>query len=219
MTQHARSFRRAGLGAIFAAAATALSLGASAPAVAQEIDIPSGVYEMDPTHATLIWRVRHLGMSDYIGRMMRFDATLTLDVDDPEQSSITATVDPTSVDTPFPLEDPDFDGELATDARFLNAEAFPEITFASTSVERTGPSTAIITGDLTFLGVTQEIQLEATLIGALAEHPFEDGAPAIGFSAVGEIDRTAFGMNFLSPFPVGPAIGFEVQAEFVRRAE
>ena len=209
-----RALRAVAAAAGLAMFAGAMTVAAPQSAVAQEIDIPSGVYQLDTTHASLLWKVRHMGLSDYTARLATFNATLTLDVDNPENSSITATADPTSVQTAFPFDEPDFDAEIANDEKLLNSAAHPEISFASTSIERTGPSTAIITGDLTFLGVTREITFDATLIGALASHPLRN-VPAVGFSAEATIDRTEFGMSFLAPFPVAAEVTVVIQAEFL----
>lgn len=200
----------------FRAAAVAVSLGAAAltaaPAVA-DVAAPSGAYELDLTHASIVWRVKHLGLAYYTGRFSSFDADLTLDVENPANSAITATIDASSVATEYPFpEREDFDGKVAG-AQILKSGEFPEITFASTSIEMTGETTAVITGDLTMAGVTQEITLNATLNGALAEHPFAK-VPAIGFSAEGVLDRTAFGVSFLAPKIVAPEVSFMIEAEF-----
>lgn len=184
------------------------------PAVAQTVEAPSGAYALDKTHASITWRVKHLGMSNYTARFTDFDIDLTLDVDAPANSTVSATIDPKSVRTDFPGEK-DFDGEIANDARFLNADQHAEITFTSTAIEVTGDNTAKITGDLSMAGATQEVVLDATLNGSMAEHPFAK-KPAVGFSATGELDRTAFGIEFLAPFVVAPTVEFMIEAEFVK---
>ena len=54
----------------------------------------------------------------------------------------------------------DFTGVWRSDAA-----QYPEIAFRSTDVERTGPNTARITGDLTLHGVTKPVTLEARFNG------------------------------------------------------
>lgn len=184
-----------------------------ATAAHADVPVPSGAYVMDNTHASLTFRINHLGLSNYTARFTDFDINLNLDVDNPENSTVTATVNPTSVRTDYPGEK-DFDGEIANDANFFNAGQFPEVTFASTSVEKTGDNTATITGDLTMLGTTLPITLDATLVGALEQHPFV-GSPAVGFSATGTLDRSDFGMTHLIP-NVGDAVTFIIEAEFIK---
>lgn len=201
---------------------TAGVLAASSPAAALE----SGTYRLDPEHASIVWTVQHLGLSNYTARFDSFDIQLTLNFENPAASSVSATIDPTSVNTGYP-GDRDFDGQIATDGRFLNAGQFPQITFTSTSVEMTGETTAVITGDLTIVGVTQEITLDAELVGTLESHPLR-GAPAVGFVATGVLNRLDFGVSYLSnPLPniengppvVSPEVRFTINAEFIKASE
>ncbi len=203
--------------------AAPLALGSVLPvsAQAQELPIPSGAYALDPTHASVTWKISHLGLSNYTARFTQFDIALTLDTENPANSSVTATIDPTSVETDYPGEK-DFDGEVANDAKFLNAGAFPAITFTSTSVEPTGDNTAKVTGDLTMLGVTKPVTLDVTLNSALEQHPFAK-KPAVGFSAVGALDRTEWGLTHLSNTLgeggnqiVGSSVQVLIEAEFVK---
>ncbi len=200
--------------AVFRGAVLALGMtaAASVPATAEPIDVPSGAYVLDKTHATIIWRVKHMGLSEYVGRFTTFDLKLDIDGEAPENSKVSATVDPLSVSTPFP-NGPDFDKEVSTDARFLNGNEFPEITFVSTAVEKTGDTTLTVTGDLTMLGATHSQTFDVEVSGFLPEHPFAK-KPAIGFHAVGTLNRTDYGMGFLAPQIVAPEVTVEIIAEF-----
>lgn len=127
---------------------TALAIGASllaapafvAPAAAIELNAPAGTYRLDPTHASMLFRVKHLGLSNYTARVVDFDATIEFNPDQVETSTVTATIDPTSIETHFPGEK-DFNAEIGEDPRFLAGDAFPEVTFTSTGIEVTGPNT------------------------------------------------------------------------------
>ena len=191
---------------------------------AVELKAPAGTYKLDPTHAALLWSVPHNNISNYTARFTRLEATLTLDPANLENSRIQAVIDPTSVSTGYPGDykagHPDtgfdsFDEDIAQAEHFLNAGRFPQITFNSTAVEQTGPRTAKVTGDLTFLGVSRPVTLDARFIGEIEKHPFL-GVPALGFAAEGAIKRSDFGM------PVGP-LGDEVtirfDGEFVQDAQ
>ena len=116
-------------------------------------------------------------------------------------------------DYPF-ADDKDFDAEVAGE-KFLNSGGFPEIGFKSTSVTVTGDGQATIVGELTLAGVTQEVTMEAVLNGSMESHPFAK-APAVGFSAAGSLDRTAFGIDFLAPQVVAPEVTFSIEAEFIK---
>ena len=199
------------LTALAAAAFLALSPLAHAGSHS-DVPVPSGAYKMDPTHASIVWRVDHLGLSMYTARFTKFDMNLDLNVEDPAKSSVTATIDPTSIRTDYPGQK-DFDGNLATQPNFFNAGTFPEITFTATGIEMTGDKTAKIMGDLTMLGKSIPVTFDAELHGALAQHPFAK-APAVGFSATGTIDRAAFGMSAVPN--IGAEVEVMIQAEFLK---
>jgi len=181
----------------------------------------SGVYVMDPTHASLQWSLPHNSISNYTARFNKFDAKITLDTANLANSTVEATIDPASVDTNYPGDYlgthaatgfKSFSEDIAKNKAFLNATAFPQITFKSTKVELTGARTAKVTGDLTFLGVTKPVTLDATFNGDLEQHPFVP-APAIGFAAEGKIKRTDFGMPL---GPVGDEVTIRFDAEFIK---
>src|SRR5437762_1839561 len=65
-------------------------------------EVPAGSYALDRAHASLIFRVNHLGLSRYTARFTRFEATLELDPAQPARSRLTAMVDPRSLKTDFP---------------------------------------------------------------------------------------------------------------------
>lgn len=176
---------------------------------------PAGVYVMDPTHASLQWSIGHNTISNYTARFNKFDAKVTLDPANLANSSVEVSIDPTSVDANYTG---DYTGthagsgfkswseDIAKNKNFLNAVAFPQITFKSTQVELTGPRTAKVTGDLTFLGVTKPVTLDATFNGEIEKHPFMQ-VPTLGFAAEGKFKRSDFGM------PVGP-VGDETTIRF-----
>jgi polyisoprenoid-binding protein YceI len=192
-----------------AAAVLTLAVG---PAFAQSpSDVPAGTYKLDPAHASLTWRVKHLGLSNYTARFTKIDATLSYDPKDPTKSKITASVDPASVRTDLNAPK-DFDQELREDPRFFKVAKFPEIKFASTKLEKTGDRTGRMTGDLSFMGVTKPVTLDVTFNGSFREHPMTKRG-ALGFSATGTVKRSEFGMDALVPF-VGDDVAVVIEAEF-----
>lgn len=172
-------------------------------------DIPSGVYALDPNHASITFRVLHLGFSRYTGRFDKFDATLDFDSANPENSKLDVIINPNSVNT----NNAKLEEELKAEPYF-NTTKFPAMTFVATKIERTGDTTGKITGDFTMLGVTRSVTLDATFIGG-GEHPMMK-TPTLGFSATGSLKRSAFGLEKLIPM-VGDDVTFDVQAEFNKR--
>lgn len=188
---------------------------ATTPAVTEA---PAGGYTLDKAHASLIFRVNHLGFSNYTARFKRFDAQLQFDPAKPTASRVSATVDARSLETDFP--DPaklDFNAMLQNE-QWLNTAHFPEMTFRSTAVELTGPSTARIRGDFTLRGVTRPVILNAKFNGGYKGHPMDPQA-RIGFSAHGSLKRSEFGIAFGVPAPgstmgVGDDVEIVIEAEF-----
>lgn len=193
---------------------------AAAPA---PINAPAGEYKLDPNHSSMSFTVNHLGLSNYVARFTSYAVTLQLDPANLAASSVVATIDPASVRTDYPGDyraghkDSPFnswDEDLAKSDKFLNSAQHPKIEFRSTRVEQTGRGTARIVGDLTLLGQTHPVTLEATLVGAVAKHPFM-GIGALGFSAKGSFQRSAFGMtHLLKPALVGDDVTLEFEGEF-----
>jgi polyisoprenoid-binding protein YceI len=194
----------------------ATSAPAAAPAA--PIDVPAGDYTLDKSHASLIFRVDHLGFSNYTARFKKFDAKLSFDPANLASSSVTATVDARSLETDFP--DPtkvDFNAQLQNE-QWLDTKKFPEMTFKSTSVEETGPNKVRITGDFTLRGVTKPVVLDATFNGGYRGHPMDPNA-RIGFSAQGTLKRSDFGIDYGIPAPgtkmgVGDEVQIVIETEF-----
>ena len=205
------------------APAAATATPAAEEAIAAPEMGPAGTYVLDPTHASLVWKVNHFGLSNYTARFTRLDATLEFNPDDASATSLTVTVDPSSVETDYPADfkathadSPydTFDEEIAQDPTFFNAGEYPEITFTSTEINPTGPATGTVTGDLTFLGVTRPVTLDVTYNGT-ATFPWAPDEPKIGFSATGTLKRSEFGLTKLVP-NVGDEVELLIEAEFAK---
>jgi polyisoprenoid-binding protein YceI len=181
---------------------------AQAPTMAKVADLPVGVYTLDKSHASLTWKVSHLGLSNYTARFTEFDAKLTLDPKNPAAAKVEATINPLSVETDYPNQaEKDFNKKLAEGAEWFNGTKFPAIIFKSTKLAMTGENTANITGNLTMLGATKSVTLSATFNGGYTQKPFgAEGVAGIGFSATGTIKRSDWGFTTYVP-----AIGDEVQ--------
>jgi polyisoprenoid-binding protein YceI len=190
-----------------------LSVG-HAVAAAPALDIPSGNYKLDASHASITWRVMHMGLSNYTARFTKFDSTITLDAAAIGKSAVKVTIDPISVRTDY-AGDEDFDGKIGKDARILNGAKFPSIEFVSRKVESTGPMKLKITGDLTMLGVTRPVTLDATIVGTLQSHPFVK-RPAFGVSARGTVKRSDFGLAYPPPPGVGDNVELQIEAEYIQ---
>jgi polyisoprenoid-binding protein YceI len=188
---------------------------AAAPAKPATPQVPAGDYKLDKAHASLVFKVNHLGFSHYTARFADFDASLKFDPANPAASTVEATIDPRSLELNTPPAG--FKADL-TGPQWLDSAKYPAITFRSTKVEVTGVDTAKITGDFTLHGVTKPVTLDATFNGGYAGHPMDPHA-RIGFSAHGVFKRSEFGMGFGVPAPgstmgVGDEVDVAIEAEF-----
>jgi polyisoprenoid-binding protein YceI len=173
---------------------------------------PAGAYQLEKPHGSLTFRVKHLGLSWYTARFADFDATLDFDPKAPAASHVKAIINPLSVHTDN-AADPGWDKRIGAD--MLKGATFPQIVFDSTSIEATGPFTGKVTGALTLAGVTKPVTLDVTYNGGMDSAALYAGRPAIGFSARGKLNRSAFGLTRYAEF-VGDEVEFIIEAEFTR---
>jgi polyisoprenoid-binding protein YceI len=93
---------------------------------------------------------------------------------------------------------------------FFDAAKYPEITFKSKSVKKTGDNTADITGDLTMHGVTKEVVLKAELLGKGAGM---QGKTVSGWEATTTLKRSDFGLSWNKAIEGTQIVGDDVQID------
>jgi polyisoprenoid-binding protein YceI len=191
------------------ALALAIPLVASAAAPGPS-DFPGGHYVLDPKHASVIARVKHMGVSLYAVRFNTLDANFDYEPAHPESTRLTASVDPASLDV-----NADYGKQFAEE--FLSASKFPKATFTATQMQTTGDGQGTMTGDLTLMGVTKPVTFNVTLIGAGHEVlPIPFGRHAAGFEATATIKRSDFGSTYLNNL-VGDEVTLQIEAEFEKK--
>jgi polyisoprenoid-binding protein YceI len=200
--------------AVLAASLVVLPVAQAKPKAATQTDAPAGTYKLDKAHASLTFRVNHIGFSNYTAHFSDFDATLQLDPKHPEKSSVVAKVKVPSLTLPTPPKG--FLDELLG-KQWLDAALTPEMTFTSTRVKLKGRDVATITGDLTLHGVTHPVTLEAKFNGGYAGNEYEPNA-RIGFSAHGKLNRSDFGVSYGIPAP-GSTMGVSDNVDIIIEAE
>jgi polyisoprenoid-binding protein YceI len=113
-------------------------------------------FKIDPSRSTIAFKVRHM-LGTAKGRFSKFNGTIVIDREHPEQSSVSVTIDAASIDTGIAKRDEHLRGEL------FDVAKYPEIAFKSRRVKQTGTNTGEITGDLIMHGVTRSIVLNVQL--------------------------------------------------------
>jgi polyisoprenoid-binding protein YceI len=162
------------------AAASALLCAAllAAPARAE-------TYEVDRSHSTVIFKIKHAGVGNFYGRFNDVRGTLALDDAAPEKASVAIEVKTDSVDTASADRDRHIKGEGS-----LAAEKHPILTFKSKKVKKAGADAFVVTGDLGFRGVTREIEVKAARTGTTRD---EKGGGKAGFEGTFRLRRSDFG--------------------------
>jgi polyisoprenoid-binding protein YceI len=184
---------------------------------AEEPAVPKGNYTLDKAHGSLIFRVNHLGFSNYTARFTRFDASMTFDPANPGSGTLHAVVDATSLQTDFPTPEViDFNQELQS-AQWLNTAAFPEMRFDSKTIVMSSEHAGVVTGDFTLRGITRPVSLAVIFNGGYAGHPMDPHA-RVGFSATGTLKRSDFGIDYGIPAP-GTTMGVSDEVQVIIEAE
>lgn len=166
--------------------AAAIGLAASGAQAAE-------TYDLDTTHAQIVFSYGHLGFSTTFGMFSDITGSIEFDAENPADSSVAVAFPVMSLVT----------GDEGRTKHFLSPEFFgaeenPEVTFVSTGIEVTGDTTANITGDLTLNGITKPVVLDTTLLQS-AVHPMMN-QPWLGFTATATVLRSDFDMGMYAPY-------------------
>jgi polyisoprenoid-binding protein YceI len=137
--------------------AAAVIIGVTPAAWANE------AYKFDSSGSTIGFTV-HQFLGTTHGKFTRFSGKIEVDREHPENSSVTAQIEVRSIDTHITKRD-----DHLRSPEFFNVEKFPQMTFRSRSVKRTGPQSGDILGDLTMHGVTRPITLHVKLLTPINE--------------------------------------------------
>ena len=162
-----------------------------ATAVIQDI---SGDYVLDAAHSRLGVSARHAMVTTVRGAFKEFEGTAHVDTANPADSKVELTIKADSIDTGVA----DRDAHLRS-ADFFETEAYPQITFTSTEVERDGDDWTI-TGDLTIKGNTKPVTIEFEHTGS-ARDPF--GNLRIGFEGHASLSRKDWGLAWNAALETG----------------
>lgn len=170
--------------------------------------LAADTYDVDKEHASVVFKVRHLGMSDTWGRFNDVAGTLVIDDQDPSKSTFSIVIKTESVDTGNERRD-----RHLRNADFFDAGQFPEITFRSKTVRRPEPSAWEVAGDLSLHGVTKPVTLRINKIGQ-GQDPW--GKTRIGGELTLTIKRSEFGMTNMQQ-AVGDEVTLFVSLEGIKK--
>jgi polyisoprenoid-binding protein YceI len=174
------------------------------------VEIPgyvAGTWTIDPVHSDVGFVIRHVMVSKVRGHFTKFEGRIVTAAD-PLESTVTATIDLTSIDTSNQQRD-----DHIRSADFFEVEKYPTMTYHSSGIRRDGDD-YVLDGELTLKGTTRPVPLKLEING-FGPDPFAPdplaGARA-GFTATGEINRMDFDVSYNGPIPGGGvALGEKVQ--------
>jgi polyisoprenoid-binding protein YceI len=140
----------------------------------------------DRAHSEIDFSIVHMSLSNVHGRFGNIGGSIALNESDISKSTVSVTIDVSSVDTGVAARDMDLKS-----ANFFDVAQFPTATFTSTSIAKSG-SGLTVNGNLTLHGVTKPVVLQVE--GPTGPVQGMDHKPHAGFSATTTISRSAFGI-------------------------
>jgi polyisoprenoid-binding protein YceI len=178
----------------------------------------ASVWDIDSSHSSAEFAVKHMMVSTVKGRFDKVTGTLNLDDKNPTKSTVELTIDPTTIDT----HEAKRDGHLKS-PDFFDVAKYPTITFKSTKIDKAGKGKFKVIGDLTMHGVTKPVTLTVEGPAPAIKNPF--GGVSSGVSATGRINRKDWGLTWNKPLEVaggvlvGDDVNLDINLELTQKAE
>lgn len=149
-------------------------------------------YDIDTNHTYVTFTYNHFGFSNPVGKLEKISGDLQLDTADLTKSTVSVA---------FPLDGlhtgvPKLDDHMRS-PDFFDAAKYPDITFKSTKVEKTGTDALRISGEMSAHGVTKPVVLDVR-INKIGDNPMNK-LPSAGFEADTTIKRSDFGVDKYAP--------------------
>ena len=166
----------------------------------------AAVYEIDPAHSSVGFKIKHLSISKVSGNFGKFDAVIDYDKDAKELKALEATIETASVNTQNEKRD-----EHLRSADFFNAAKFDKITYKMVKYEKESDTEGKVVGTLTMHGVNKPVVLKFELGGFTAD---KNGKGKIGFSLEGETKRKLFEIGLdTSEITLSDKVELEIEVE------
>ncbi len=170
---------------------SAMVLFAAATIVAPKFALPvqAADYVIDHkgAHASINFKIKHLGYSWLTGRFDKFNGSFSFDEKNLNASKIMVIIDTNSVNSNHAERD-----KHLRSADFLEVSKFPTAQFESSKITSKGQGKAVVAGKLTLHGVTRDIVIEVQHIGG-GKDPW--GGFRQGFSGTTRIALADYGIK------------------------
>jgi polyisoprenoid-binding protein YceI len=173
----------------------------------------SPIWNLDKSHSTAGFSVRHLMISNVKGHFSDLSATLQYDPVHIENNEVSVTIQASSIDTRETARD-----NHLKSADFFEVEKYPEITFRSVAWQHKNDDELLVKGDLTIHGMTKEVVLNVERTPEVKD-PW--GGTRVGFTGHTKINRKEFGLGWNAMLEaggvvVGEEVTISIEAEFVK---
>jgi len=161
-----------------------------------------GTYELDRTHSTVQFAVRHAGVSTFRGSFVDFGARLII------EEGVAVLEAGAAVQSISIVDPPEFREHVVQGNDFFAADAHPRIVFESARIDLVEDARSTVYGGLEIRGVRRPVTAMATFTPP-TEDPF--GNTRIGLAVNATIDRRGWGMDWQLQLPSGgDALGWDV---------
>jgi polyisoprenoid-binding protein YceI len=168
------------------------------PAVAQD------VWNIDVSHSSVAFRVKHLMISNVRGDFGEFSGQILFDGKDYSTLKADVTIQAASINT----REAKRDEHLRSDD-FFDTATHPTITFKSKQVKGVDDRRFSLVGDLTMRGVTKEVVLDVEATPVIKGMR---GETRVGASATTRINRQDYGVKYNRVLDTGGVVvGNEIQ--------
>jgi polyisoprenoid-binding protein YceI len=172
-------------------------------------------WDIDPSHSSANFKVRHLMVSHVRGELGPISGAVWIDDQDVTRSRIDVSIDARKIATRDDKRD-----EHLRSADFLDVANHPTVTFKSTRVERAGSDELRVTGDLTIRGTTRPVTLTVESLAPAVSDPW--GNTKRGAAAHTKIHRKDWGLAWnvgleAGGVVVGEEVAIEIEVELLKR--
>lgn len=169
-------------------AGTVAMNGVAPSVMAQGEEAKAGAYKVDGVHSSVIFKCQRTSGAPFYGMMKKIEGSFLIDAEKLDSSFVEVTIPTNSIDS-----NNDGRNRHLLSADFFSAEEFPNLTFKSKSVTKTGEKTFEVAGDITVRGTTKPVTITMKETGS---GPTRGGGTAIGYDVSFTIKRADFGVNY-----------------------
>ena len=167
-------------------------------------------FALDDTHASIVFKVSHLGFSSVYGMFGASEGKIMWDDANPSKSSFDITVKTDSLNTMNKKRDDHLKGP-----DFFNVKQFPAITLKSKSIKKIEGKKYEVTADLTMRGVTKPVTF-TFVQGNTGKDPW--GNTRTGGEANFTVKRSNFGMSYMNkPGEIGDDVDMMIALEGIKK--